>query len=651
MEIDGKGIKALILVCGLFLSLLVCNGVTASNNTTVNHTNTSKTSKSVNLTVINQKSVSASKNVTKTSYSANSSQLPSYYDLRALGKVAPIKDQGFSGTCWAFAVLGSLESNLLPGEKWNFSENNMKNLLSSAYKDGFDRDANDAGCWEEALAYLSRYSGPVTAAQDPYDEFSTTSPTDLKSVKHVQDAIQIMARNINGQMNNTSIKEAIIKYGAMYSLMVYDESYLNFNTEGYYYNGTGDYNHAIDIVGWDDNYSKTNFLNGAPGDGAFIIKNSWGPSWGDNGYFYVSHYDKYLANSNDNIIFMDAEKTSNYKNIYQYDPLGDVGNYGYGTETAWFSNVFTSKGKELLKAASFYVTQPNTAYNLYVYLNPIGNNPRSGKLMTSISGTMDNAGYYTILLNKFVKLLKNEKFSIVVRVNSPNESAPITIEYPMMGYSSKATASPGQSYISFNGVSWEDMTNVIENANVCLKAFTTNIGTDVSIMTKTSNPNPKLGSIIYYTITVKNNGPIDAFNVLERGYISKQLSLLSYVESSGSYDIKTNKWSIGLLKAGKTATIVLKFLVTGTSNINSTFLVSSSTYDYNLTNNIAVLTGDPNQNNSNHWRYVNSVRSKTWDNVNNTKNSTLPMQNTGAPIIPLLIGFLAIVGGLIYKKK
>ena len=200
-------------------------------------------------------------------------------------------------------------------------------------------------------------------------------------------------------------------------------------------------------------------------------------------------------------------------------PLGDVGTYGYGTETAWFSNVFTSKGKELLNAVSFYVTQPNTAYNLYVYLNPTGSNPRSGKLVASMSGTMDYAGYYTVELNKFVNLLKNEKFSIVVRVNSPNEFAPITIEYPMMGYSSKATASPGQSYISFDGVSWEDMSNVIENANVCLNAFTTNIGTDVSIMTQVSNPNPKLGSIIYYTITVKNNGPIDAFNVLERGYI------------------------------------------------------------------------------------------------------------------------------------
>ena len=650
MEIDGKRFKAIILVCGLFLSLLVCNGVTASNSTTINHTNTSKTSKSVNLTVISQKSVSTSKNITKTSYLTNSSQLPSYYDLRALGKVAPIKDQGFSGTCWAFAVMGSLESNLLPGEKWNFSENNMKNLLSRAYKDGFDRDANDAGCWEEALAYLSRYSGPVTAAEDPYDEFSTTSPTNLKSVKHVQDAIQIMARNINGQMNNTSIKEAIMKYGAMYSLMVYDDSYLNFNTEGYYYNGTGDYNHAIDIVGWDDNYSKNNFLNGAPGDGAFIIKNSWGPSWGDNGYFYVSYYDKYLANSNDNIIFMDAEKTSNYNNIYQYDPLGDVGTYGYGSETAWFSNVFTSKGKELLKAASFYVTQPKTAYNLYVYLNPTGNNPRSGKLMTIISGTMDYAGYYTVQLNKFVTLLKNQKFSIVVRVNSPNESAPITIEYPMMDYSSKATASPGQSYISFNGVSWEDMTNVIPNANVCLKAFTTNIGADVSIITKASNLNPKLGSIIYYTMTVKNNGPNDAFNVLERGYISKQLSLLSYLDSSGNYDIKTNKWSIGILKAGATATIVLKFLVTGTSNFNSTFLVSSSTYDYNLTNNMAII-GDPNQNSTNHWRYGNSIRSQTRDNVNDPQNSTLPMQDTGAPVIPLLLGFLVIAGGLIYKKK
>ena len=51
-------------------------------------------------------------------------------------------------------------------------------------------------------------------------------------------------------------------------------------------------NHEVAIVGWDDNYSRTNFRNYASiGDGAWIVKNSWGSNWADNGYFYVSYYD------------------------------------------------------------------------------------------------------------------------------------------------------------------------------------------------------------------------------------------------------------------------------------------------------------------------------------------------------------------------
>ena len=109
-----------------------------------------------------------------------------------LGKLTSVGDQGTSGVCWAFASLGSLESCLLPYETWNFSENNMKNILSNSYPQGFDREPNDAGSWEAATAYLTRYSGPVTATQDPFNEYSSYSPSGLTVVKHVQDTVLLI---------------------------------------------------------------------------------------------------------------------------------------------------------------------------------------------------------------------------------------------------------------------------------------------------------------------------------------------------------------------------------------------------------------------------------------------------------------------------
>lgn len=642
MDLKQKQLSVFLVVCTLFLSLLICGGVSASNNTVANSINSSSHSKTTTSLAKTSAIVSKTKINTKNASSTSSTGIPYYYDLRNLGKVTPIKNQGFSDVCWAFAVTGSLESNLLPYKSWNFSENNMKNLLSSSYKYGFDRGYDGSGCWEEALAYLTRYSGPVTGAQDPFNEFSGSSPTNLKSSVHVQNTIQLMSRTINGVTNNTAIKEAIMKYGAVYSLMTFQDSYYNSNTYSYYYKGNGDYNHAICIVGWDDNYSKSNFIGNPPGNGAFIIRNSWGSDWGDNGYFYVSYYDKNLANTNDNIVFLKAESAKNYDNIYQYDPFGDVGNYGYDSNVGWFSNIFKSNGRELLKAASFYVTQPNSYYKIYVYLNPVGNNPRSGILAAVKEGIMSTAGYKTIVLNNFVNLIKNQRFSVVVKLMSIDDYEPITIEYPLLDYSSKARASPGQSFISPNGVSWEDMTNVIDNANVCLKAFTSNIGADLAITANISNSHPKINSIVYYYVKVKNLGPEESFNVFVNSFISTKLNLLSYIGNLGSYNQKTGLWSIGNLPAGSVAYLILKFSVIKAFDITNSFVVSSATYDYNLSNNFAasnILTTS-NENSS-----VDPSYSKS------DTHGSIPLKDTGLPLIPLVIGILLVTFGSVLKRR
>jgi len=95
---------------------------------------------------------------------------PETYDLRTLGKLTPVKNQNPCGSCWAFAAYGSMESCLLPGETWDFSENNMKNTH------GFDRGHCEGGNEMIATAYLARWSGAIDEADDPYDPDSNISP-------------------------------------------------------------------------------------------------------------------------------------------------------------------------------------------------------------------------------------------------------------------------------------------------------------------------------------------------------------------------------------------------------------------------------------------------------------------------------------------
>ena len=641
METNGNHVIGLILIFGLIICLVFpCVDYAAEFNNNTNINTFKESTAFHNNTIIIKKSNS------KTQINDKSTNLPLYYDLRKLGKLTPVKQQGFSGTCWAFAALGSLESSLLPYENWDFSENNMKNLDSYNYPWGFDREYYDAGSWEQALAYLARYSGPVTSSQDPFNEFSGISPTGLKVVKHVQETILINARNSTGKMDNNPIKIAIMKYGAVDSLMSYDDSYFNPWTNAYYYNGSNDVNHAIDIVGWDDNYNKNNFLKAAPGNGAFIIRNSWGSDWGDKGYFYVSYYDKILGNTNDNVVFMGAEPISNYKNIYQYDPLGYVGNFGFNSNIGWFSNVFTSRGNEKLRASSFYVLTPNSQYNLYVYLNPKGNNPISGKLAFFKEGFISSAGYKTIDFGKYITLLKGHKFSVVVKLISPNSTQPIAIEYPQEFYSSKATGNPGESYVSMNGIFWEDMTSFLLNANVCLKAFTSSLGAaDLSVVNEMSNKNPSLYSKIFYTITVKNNGPGTAENVYILDKLPLGLSFLSYVTQYGKYNPKTGVWNIGTLPNGAVATIIINCFVKSSANLSNEVVLFSSTYDPNLANNLAIIDGKVIQQ-----MIVKKVVNQVIPIANG--QNTISMQKTGPNIIPLILGFIMVVGGIsIYSKK
>ena len=393
---------------------------------------------------------------------------PVSYDLRNLSKVTSVKNQGSAGSCWVFASYGSLESYFMPGENRDFSENNMKNLLSSSYSEGFDRSASGGGNHLMSTAYLARWSGPVAESADAYSDVSTSSPTGLPLQKHVQDVLFIPNRQ--GSLDNDGIKQAIQNYGALYTTMYYDNKYYSSAKNSYYFTGTSSSNHAVDIVGWNDSYNKSNFLSTPPGNGAFIVRNSWGSTWGENGYFYISYYDSNIGKSNS--VFT-AESSSNYKYVYQYDPLGWVSSTGYSSTTCWCANVFTAKSNENLKAVSFYTTDSNSNYNIYIYTN-LSSSPitQTGPVLTQ-SGISPTAGYHTILLNSDVALKAGQKFSVVLKLITPNSNYPVALEYPYSGYSSKAKANASESFISSDGVSWTDLTTYYKNTNVCIKAFTT----------------------------------------------------------------------------------------------------------------------------------------------------------------------------------
>jgi len=382
--------------------------------------------------------------------------LPTSYDLRQTGKLTAIRDQSTSGSCWAFATYASMESYLLAGETRDFSENNLKNTA------GFDLDPNLGGGNDYmSTAYLVRWSGPVNEATDPYDPDSISSPS-YPPVKHVQDVLYLPPRA--GYTNNDNIKSAIMTYGALYTTIRYDASSYDSSTHSYYYTGSGSINHAVAIVGWDDNYNKNNFTSVPSGNGAFIVRNSWNTDWGEAGYFYISYYDTKIGK--DNTVFT-AEPTYNYDHIYQYDWLGCVDNIGAGTDTSWFAANYVSTGDQVLKATGFYTATVNSEYQIKVYKGSV--------LMQTTSGTIAVPGYHTVQLDSSVPLDAGQAFRIEVRLRTPGYLWPIPVEYADTGYSSRAIQNASETFISLDGTTWYDAaTDIGIDCSVCLKAYTQN---------------------------------------------------------------------------------------------------------------------------------------------------------------------------------
>lgn len=413
--------------------------------------------------------------LTQTRVLAQLEGLPPSYDLRDYGWVTPVKNQGDCGSCWAFGSYGSFESCLLKNaaETWDFSENHLKNYH------GFDWGPCDGGNADMSTAYLARWSGPISEADDPYHDYDDRPSPGGPCRKYLEGVLWFFTAS--------DIKNALMTYGGMYVTMYMSSAYYNSSEHTYYYNGSNSANHAVTLVGWDDNKAVT----GAPSSGAWLVKNSWGTGWGNSGYFWISYYDsvavKYSA------AFYDAVSTESYTTNHQYDPLGWTTSAGYGTTTAWAANIFIATANEQLTAVGLYAGADATSYIIYIYDD--FNGSTFSDLLGSVSGTLTNSGYHTIPLAPPINLTTGNDFSTVVKFTTPDYNYPIPVEMDFADYSSSATASPGQSYVSPNGAMFTDLTTYdgFENANVCIKGLaiiipSPPIAEDVNVSTLLDTP-------------------------------------------------------------------------------------------------------------------------------------------------------------------
>ncbi len=396
------------------------------------------------------------------------SRLPEVFDLRETDRLTEVKDQGSIGACWAFATLGAIESCLLPDTLYNFSEDHM------SLTHGYNLDQNEGGDFQLSLAYLSRWSGPIYEVDDPYGD--GVANDEAKAVIHVQEALILPSKDYS------AVKRAVMTYGGVQtSIHIRDinnqefgDAY-NSDTYAFYFSGDTLPNHDLVIIGWDDNYLPENFNQLPSRPGAFICRNSYGDYFGEQGYFYVSYDDTWIGD--ESIVYSGIESNDNYDNIYQSDWLGWVGRVGFEKDSAWFSNVYTTQGKETLEAVSFYTTDRDSSYEVYIVRNFIDKDDFADMAYIT-RGSFDYAGYYTVDFEEAIEI--EGDYAVVVKIRTPDSLLPVAAEYHLdEPWLDKVDITDGRGYMSFDGKRWESTEEILES-NVALKAFTNNVAEPVN---------------------------------------------------------------------------------------------------------------------------------------------------------------------------
>ena len=374
-------------------------------------------------------------------------KMPVKFDLRNYGWVTPVKDQGFMGACWAFGNMAALESSLLrfTNKTYSLSVNNMQNSMLKFSKYGEDT-LGEGGNAFTAVAYVIDWLGVFPDEYDGYDELGKISSLYITPENiHIQNAVVIPT--IKKASDRDLIKNALINYGAVAASHCADfnqNKYFNKSSFAQYCYDKSESTHRICVVGWDDNYSRYNFLKTPKGDGAWICKNSWGTNWGDGGYFYVSYYDPTFGDKESVAYIINNDS---YNRIYQHD----VGGEGkWLPESVYYVNVFTADEDELIGAVGTFFNQSGREYEFNISVNDVD--------VYTQKGISKLRGYETINLDKLIQIKKGDKFKVTFK------------NMVYVANNLRIHPQSGQSFVSDSSKEWEDLSKVMFVA--ILKTYT-----------------------------------------------------------------------------------------------------------------------------------------------------------------------------------
>lgn len=202
--------------------------------------------------------------------------LPTQVDWRTKGVVNPIKDQGQCGSCWAFSTIASLESAVAikTGTLYSLSEQELVDC------DTLLNNGCNGGLMDAAFSWIGRVNGVCTEVDYPYVSGTTKKAGSCKSsackAVSASDVISYVDVTPN---SDDAMMTALAKQPVSVAVEA-DQRDFQLYSSGVFTAACGtNLDHGVVLVGYGQDY--------------YILRNSWGVSWGDQGYMYLGKGSSY----------------------------------------------------------------------------------------------------------------------------------------------------------------------------------------------------------------------------------------------------------------------------------------------------------------------------------------------------------------------